>query len=69
MKIIAPRIKVCMECVDYDRGGYCQCARSIMYRVQVDEFGEACNMFMSRVAAYMPPKKRRKKIESIYDYE
>lgn len=56
-----------MECVDYDRGGYCRCAQSMMCHVELDALTTACKLFISR--RVLPIKKKRKKIESVYDYE
>lgn len=69
MRLRSPRVNVCMECVDYDRSmSVCQCGRSLMYHVQIDAFSTACKMYMSVRSAF-PPRKKRKKIESVYDYE
>lgn len=70
MRWIEPsNVRVCMECVDYDReGSTCRCGQSMMCHVELDAFTTACKLFISRRVLPIK-KKKRKKIESIYDYE
>lgn len=60
MRWVEPNsVRVCMECVDYDMGGYCRCAQSMMYHVEMDGMDAACKLFISR--RVLPIKKKRKK--------
>lgn len=62
-------VRVCMECVDYDMvGSTCRCGQSMMCHVELDALTTDCKLFISR-SVVTTKRRKRKKIESVYDYE
>lgn len=60
----------CVQCVWYNNERMlCEERKSIFYGTTIDRFSLACNQIQFKSVRGVSKSRKRKKIESVYDYE